>query len=119
MMRPTPFLSLAALAALAAALSWNDKPIHAAQDKETTVAKWHTIHGALLQRHNGKWRAVDKKVTALPAGTLLVAIPKAKLVSANGAVSLLLDADIGKRGPYPVLESAVELLHDAKADLDI
>jgi hypothetical protein len=117
-MRPTPFRSLAALTAVAAALFWIDYPIHAAQDKQTHVATCKVISGALLQRQSGKWHAVEKG-DQLHAGALLVAIPRAEVVSANGAVSLLMNADIGKRGPYPVLESAVELRHDAKADLDI
>jgi hypothetical protein len=117
MMRPTPLLTLAALAAAVAALVWNGDPIHAAQDKKTAVAKLHSVEGALLQRQGGKWQAVEKGAS-LHAGTLLVAVPRAEVVSANGTVGLLMSADIGKRGPYPVLESAVELGHDAKADLD-
>src|SRR5262245_24491013 len=117
MMRSTPLHSLAAFVAVTVALVWNGDPIHAVQNKETAVAKLHSIEGALLQRQGSKWQAVEKGAS-LHGGTLLVAVPRAEVVSANGAVGLLMTADIGKRGPYPVLESAVELRHDTKADLD-
>src|SRR5437763_1281529 len=37
---------------------------------------------------------------------------------ANGAVRLKMLADVGNRGPHPVLESAVRIHANAKADLD-
>src|SRR5437870_1543931 len=75
--------------------------------------------GALLQRQGEKgWRSVTAK-DALPADALLVALPKAEIESANGAVRLAMLADVGHRGPFPVLESAVALRQNAKADLDL
>jgi hypothetical protein len=83
------------------------------------VAKCVSVAGALLQRQGDKgWRPVAAK-DALPAEALLVALPKAEIESANGAVRLAMLADVGRRGPFPVLESAVALHQNAKADLDL
>jgi hypothetical protein len=55
----------------------------------------------------------------VPSGTLLVGMPRAELVPNSGAVQLRLLADIGQRGPFPVLEAGV-ILHDpAGADIDL
>ena len=39
-----------------------------------------------------------------------VALPRADLVSSNDAVKMSLLADVGQRGPYPVLEAGITLL---------
>src|SRR4051794_37460311 len=71
------------------------------------------VSGSLLGRSGAKnWKATEAG-DSLPADTLLIALPEAELVSANGAVGIRMTADIGKRGPFPVLESAITL-HPAK-----
>ncbi len=86
--------------------------------KSTGVATCNKISGALLKKEGKEWLAVEEKAT-IQDGTLLVAIPKSEIVSKNGAVELLMLADIGNRGPYPVLESGVILKEAKEADLDV
>ena len=89
-------------------------------DKPTAaVAVCQTVAGALLQREqpDKDWRPVAPK-EGIRDGALLVALPEAQLVSANGAVQLNLLTDIGKRGPFPVLEAAVHC-HRASGDADM
>jgi hypothetical protein len=86
-----------------------------------TVARCETVDGALLAYAGSKgWQPV-KAGDALRAGTFLVALPKAEVVSPNGGVKLTMLADVGQRGPLPVLESAILLnkLSDSTADLDL
>lgn len=70
------------------------------------------VHGVLLTRTDGKWRPLEKGQPA-PADADLVALPDAALVSGDGTVELDMKADIGHRGPLPVLESAITL-HPSK-----
>jgi hypothetical protein len=105
------------------AASFTDWLPAAGQAKQVKVsahaATCITVPGALLQRPEaGVWRSV-KPGDALADGTLLVALPKAELQSANKAVAVNLLADIGQRGRYPVLESAVRLHRDDKIDLAV
>jgi hypothetical protein len=107
--------SLAAVAVLAvgpllAAAAAGDRPV---------VAKCVSAPGALLKQEDGKpWQPVrpDGEVRA---GDLLVALPRADLLSQDGAVEVLLLADVGHRGPFPVLETAVRLRKDPARDLDV
>jgi hypothetical protein len=101
---------LAAAPAAAGAQRSSAKP-------DAAVATCESVPGALLQREGpDKWRPVAAKGTVRD-GALLVALPEAVLVSANGAVQLKLMADIGKRGPFPVLEPAVSC-QKAGGDVD-
>lgn len=81
-------------------------------------SKCVAISGALLQKGKGDWVPV-KVGESLAAETWLVALPKSVIESQNGAVQLRLEADIGKHGPYPVLETAVELLPSSGADMEL
>jgi hypothetical protein len=84
----------------------------------SAVARSEAVEGALLQRGAGQaWQSV-KAGDALAPETLLVALPKAEIVSKNGAVKLAMLADVGQRTPLPVLESAVTLHANDAADLD-
>jgi hypothetical protein len=85
----------------------------------SAVATCVSVAGALLElRPKAAWEAV-KAGDRVGPGVLLVALPKAELLSANKAVTLNMLADIGQRGPYPVLESAVRIHANADADLDV
>jgi hypothetical protein len=82
-------------------------------------AKVTAVSGALLARaQRSQWRALKPSDEA-GAGTMLVALPLANLLSSNGAVGLALLADVGQRGPFPVLEAGAVLNHDPGADLDL
>jgi hypothetical protein len=72
----------------------------------------------LVRRAAGKetWDVVTHK-QSLQSGDLLVGLPGAQLDSKNGAVRLALLADLDRLSPYPIRESAVELLDDANVDL--
>jgi hypothetical protein len=83
------------------------------------VAKCVAVQGALLEKlGTGSWRPL-KAGDAVAPGKLLIGAPRADLRSRNGAVELTLLADIGHRGPYPVLESAAVVKGDPKVDLDV
>jgi hypothetical protein len=91
----------------------------APKDSGKAAATCTHVSGVLLAKEaSGAWKPV-KEGAALPSGSLLVGMPKSEFVSASGAVQGRLLADIGQRGPFPVLEAGV-VLHDAAgADLDL
>lgn len=97
--------------------------LHAQQGKagkkvSPAVAKVDSISGVLLRKMQQKWLPVKEGVK-IRTGTQLVSFPKTQLRSASGAVSVLMISDIGKRGIYPILETAVVLKKNPKADFDI
>jgi hypothetical protein len=76
------------------------------------------VDGALLARTKaGGWESVAAK-SDVPADRLLVALFGAELQSANGAVDVKLVADVGQRGPFPVLEAAARF-HASTSDLEV
>lgn len=85
---------------------------------EKEVAKVNAVFGGLVKKDKSRWQAV-KAGDAISAGTLLVALPKSELTTADGAIHLSMLADIGQRGPFPVLESAVVLNPAKDADLEL
>jgi hypothetical protein len=109
---------LLALAVLVSQVAVGRAAEVAAKDK-AAVAKCTDVAGALMERTApGSWQPL-KTGAEVPAGKLLVALPRADIRSRNGAVDLMLVADVGKRGPYPVLESAVVVNDDPAVDLDV
>jgi hypothetical protein len=88
-------------------------------DPIVLVAKCVSVAGALFRKEgDGAWQSVAAK-EPLGKTELLVALPEAEFHSANGAVGLRLVADVGQRGPLPVLEAAVALHEAAQDDLDV
>jgi len=83
------------------------------------AGKTLSVSGLFLSKDSsGTWKSV-KAGDALPSGSLLLGIPRVEFTSLSGEVQVRLLADIGNRGPFPVLESAV-VLHDAAGvDLDL
>jgi len=84
-------------------------------------AKLTASGGALLQHSPGSsppWKAV-KLGSPLPGDTLLIAVPEADIDSANGAVRLRMIADLARRLPEPVYESAVLLHKPTNKDIDL
>src|SRR5262245_65407504 len=78
---------------------------------KTGAARCEHVHCVLLRAAgNHSWKLV-KAGDDIPAGVELIGLPRSELVSRNGAVQFGLLADIGQRGPLPVLESAVTV-HD-------
>jgi hypothetical protein len=83
----------------------------------TQGAKAVAVPGSLLSSTNKNEWAPLAPGAVVPNGRMLVALPEATLESTNGAVGIELLADLGKRGPFPVLESALRVL-DAPAGID-
>ncbi len=83
------------------------------------VATCVEVEGALLKEgaKPGTWTTVKSGV-AIPADTLLVALPKAKLLSQNKKIQLELLVDVRERGPFPILEAAVILHENNNTDLN-
>jgi hypothetical protein len=89
-----------------------------AQDK-TVAAQNTAVHGALLMRTKaGGWQSVAANAE-IPADRQLVALFGAEFTSDNEAVQLRLVADVGQRGPFPVLEASVRFHANKKVDLDM
>lgn len=90
-----------------------------AQGKSSAAVKCTAVHGALLGRSTpGAWES-------LPAGAEIegdrpvVALFGAAFQSLNGAVEARLVADVGQRGPFPVLEAAAAFHRNAPGDLSV
>jgi hypothetical protein len=110
--------------ALAAAVALTAGTRPAAAREDAAVATSASPKGMFLRREEPgeKWTpgtawAVVGDKAPLPADHLLVGLPGAELVSANGSVrvNMLTDFD----SPQPVLEPAVLLHPTAKKDLDL
>jgi hypothetical protein len=91
----------------------------APKDSGKPAAKCASVAGVLLGKEkDGTWRPI-KAGAVVPSGTLLVGMPRAELMPVSGAIQVRLLADIGQRGPFPVLEAGV-ILHDAAGvDVDV
>lgn len=88
------------------------------QDKAKPAVRSTAVHGALLTQTKALgWESVAAK-TDVPADRLLVALFGAEFRSLNDAVEAKLIADVGQRGPFPVLEGAVLFHANPKYDLD-
>jgi hypothetical protein len=72
--------------------------------------------GVLFARTAAGWKAIAQGEAA-PAEAMLVSLFDATLRSAGGGVDARLLADVGNRGPFPILETAVTLHKDAEHDL--
>ena len=90
--------------------------VHAGKAGNPAVCE--DVQGVLLKREAKGWHSI-KKGESIPAGATLIALPDAKIHSSNGAVSVELKADVGRRGPMPVLESAILLHAPDEVDLDV
>src|SRR5437588_7451 len=83
------------------------------------AAKCASVSGVLLAKQPGaSWKAVQAGAT-VPSGTVLVGAPRAELTSISGAIQVRLLADIGQRGPFPVLETGITLHDAAGLDMDL
>ena len=89
------------------------------KDSGKVATKCVSVAGVLFEQQADKsWKPV-KAGEELASGALLVGLPRVEFVSGSGAVKGKLLADVGKRGPFPVLEGGI-ILHDAGGvDLDL
>lgn len=103
----------------AAGLAAADKDKPASEAPRVAVAKCLTASGTILQRDSKtlKWQPV-KEGAELFSGDLLVGLPGATMVSKDGAVKLVLQADLEGISPFPTMESAVILHAPDKVDFD-
>lgn len=90
-----------------------------ADPPRVVVGKCATESGTILRRPAGttKWEVV-KKGDPIYSGDMNVGLPGAAIVSGNGAVRVELLADLDGNSPFPIMESAVILKANDKADLD-
>ena len=88
------------------------------QDKAKPAAHVRAVQGALLAKTDAGWESVAAK-SDVPADRLVVALFGADFRSLNGAVEGKMIADVGQRGPFPVLEAAARFHVDAECDLSV
>jgi len=83
------------------------------------VAKSVAETGGILRREapDKPWQIV-KKGEELYSGDLILGLPFAAIETINGAFRITFKLDYSKRGPYPILESAVVLRQHTGLDLD-
>jgi hypothetical protein len=83
------------------------------------LAKLLSPSGSVIARKQGADKfEVVKQGDGLYSGDMLVALPGATIGSKNGFVELRMHADLDHLSPYPILESAIILHANDKADLD-
>jgi hypothetical protein len=81
------------------------------------AVKCTAVHGALLMpTKTGKWDALAAN-TNVPAERMIVALFGGEFTT--DAVDVKVLADVGQRGPFPVLEAAVTFHATPKIDLDV
>lgn len=90
-----------------------------AQGQAKPPVQLTAVHGALLASGKAEsWESLTP-TTGVPADRLLVALFGAEFRSLNGAVEARMVADVGQRGPFPVLEAALQFHANLKKDLDL
>jgi hypothetical protein len=102
--------------ALWALLSFHEAAL--SKERGNASVRCTKVHGALLMRaHSGGWQSVASEAD-VPENRLMVALFGAEFRSGNDAIEMRLLADVGQRGPFPVLEAAVRFHAPKTADLD-
>jgi hypothetical protein len=113
-------LVLGPLAVLAgASRAAGDEPRKAETENRVAVGTIVPETGKLLSRANGEktWHlAADNE--AIQSGDLILGTPGAAIDSKNGAVRMVLRADLAGLSQYPIRECAVRLHENPNADLD-
>lgn len=103
------------LAGMQPAVSAQETP----KGERVAVGKVVTPTGSIIARKPGATKFdVIKQGESVYSGDLLVALPGAVIESKNGMVQLSMHADLDHLSPYPILECAVVLHSNPKADLD-
>jgi hypothetical protein len=89
-----------------------------AQPGKPVAARCAAVEGALVVRtKEGTWESVATN-SVVPVDRLVVALFGADFRSRNDAVEARMIADVGQRGPFPVLEAAVRFHASQAADLE-
>jgi hypothetical protein len=88
------------------------------QGKAKPAAHVNAVHGALMIKSDAGWDTLAAK-SDVPADRLIVALFGADFRSLNGAVEGKMIADVGQRGPFPVLEAAASFHVTADCDLSV
>jgi hypothetical protein len=108
-------LGLTCLGAMLASLC--APPARAQDDPPRAQPTCASVSGILLsQAFDGSWHPI-KAGDAIPVAPL-VALPKAEILSADKAIRVSMLADIGMRGPFPVLEAALTV-NGGRGNLDL
>jgi hypothetical protein len=90
-----------------------------AQGEKSAGVRCVAVEGALLtQTAKGQWVSVAAK-SDVPAEKLLVALFGAEFNAPGGGVNARVVADVGQRGPFPVLEAALRFHAAKSADLEV
>lgn len=112
--RHSPIAGLAAVVAVALATT------ACAQEKPKAVGRSLSEDAGLLRREAmGKpWEPV-KKGEDLPAGYLILGLPKMSLESANKAVKMVYWTDWTQTAPHPIIDTAVILRDSPNFDMDL
>lgn len=109
-------LALAAFVLGSAVLPAQD---NAKPEPRVAVGKLLSPAGSVIARKQGAQKfEVIKQGDSVYSGDLLVALPGGIIASKNGDVQLQMHADLDHLSPYPILESAVVLHANDKADMD-
>src|SRR3954452_16382413 len=119
-MSRTPGPALLLALALAAAPAAADEPKLPPPSKERgNAGKALPADGLVVRREaaDKPWQPVKDGET-LPSNELIIGSPLTALESKDGAVRLNFLTDFSGTSPYPVIEAAVVLHVNAKADLD-
>lgn len=83
------------------------------------TAKCTAVHGALLMATTtAKWDSLAVNAV-VPPERMVIALFGGEFQSANDAVDMKVLADVGQRGPFPVLEAAVRFHANTKRDLSV
>lgn len=92
---------------------WADEP-------GKTVARSTSEDGRMMRRKafGQPWQVV-KKNDELPAGELILGLPRASFESKNAAVKVVFWTDWNANAPHPVIDTAVVLKESDKFDLDV
>jgi len=86
---------------------------------QTSAGQCTAVQGALFtSAGKGAWKNVAPKGD-VPVDQLLIALFGAEFKSANGGVEARVLADVGQRGPFPVLEAALRFHAPKAVDLDV
>lgn len=86
--------------------------------KPTNSGRCVAVSGAVLTPADKGWTNVPAMSDVQP-DKLLVALFGAEFASPTGSVQARVVADVGQRGPFPVLEAALRFHTPLNADLDI
>lgn len=112
-------LGVLGLLAIGSVATADEQPQPTKKAPRVAVAKLATESGSVFRRESeDKPWTVVKKGEELFTGDLVVGLPGASVDSLNGAFRLTFRADLTRKSPFPILESAVVLRQKDGLDFD-